>query len=169
MLNIVFFITEHFNFLCSNLQFEYWKWYQIMGSKQQLFMDTQSVPQSLSLWGWSGRPILGIGRARHTCLGHPLSSHFLLTIIDRKPGHKDSYTITCILWLMLAGLCPKFGCAVTLVGHSWNSMWMVACIHPTQVFPMRCFMCRRCGCGAGLVYISHVVITCHSLAQILAF
>lgn len=135
MLNIVFFITEHFNFLCSNLQFEYWKWYQIMDSKQQLFMDTQSVPQSLSLWGWSGRPILGIGRARHTCLGHPLSSHFLLTIIDRKPGHKDSYTITCILWLMLVGLCPKFGCAVTLVGHSWNSMWMVACIPPNPSFP----------------------------------
>lgn len=23
-------------------------------------------------------------------------------------------------------VCPKFGCAVTLVGHFWNSMWLVA-------------------------------------------
>lgn len=104
-------------------------------------MDTQSIPQSLSLWGWSGSPIPGIGRARHTCLGHPLSSHFLLTITDRKSGHKDSWTVTCILWLMCGrfeprSVRPKFGCADTsLVGHSWNSMWMVACIHPSPSFP----------------------------------
>lgn len=112
-----------------------------MGSKPQLFMDTQSIPQSLSLWGWSGSPIPGIGRARHTCLGHPLSSHFLLTITDRKPGHKDSWTVTCIVWPMCGrfeprSVRPKFGCADTsLVGHSWNSMWMVACIHPSPSFP----------------------------------
>lgn len=109
-----------------------------MGSKPQLFMDTQSIPQSLSLWGWSGSPIPGIGRARHTCLGHPLSSHFLSQSLTGSLGIR---TVTCIVWPMCGrfdprSVRPKFGCADTsLVGHSWNSMWMVACIHPSPSFP----------------------------------